>query len=185
MSTYRTSMMLYSSVFALSLVAAPDVFCSEQGIKKPDSTSVVKEKTSERETAKSADVKVSVDSKKSGDTGSKPKNDIIAPLTEAEEADEENKTRKEIARAQKKANFAKNVALIFAKYSALLSSISGENREVIAQKLRAHNEKVRAALLDALVVAEAKSEDTIFSKLRTKLNQRDTQLLSIIGHVNS
>ena len=163
MSTYRTSMMLYSSVLALSLVAASEGFC---GSKSESASGAVKAST---EKEKGGEVKAVKES------GSKGKKDavakqIVAPLTDAEEDADEKIKREQIAKAQKKSQFAKKIVSIKLKYASLLSSISGERKELIATQLSAHSEKVTTALSEAL--SNPKSD--VYEKLEEGMKRKNT-----------
>ena len=163
MSTYRTSMMLYSSVLALSLVAASEGFC---GSKSESANGAVKAST---EKEKGGEVKAV---KESGSKGKKAAvaKQIVAPLTDAEEDADEKIKREQIAKAQKKSQFAKKIVSIKLKYATLLSSISGERKEIIATELRAHSEKVTAALSEAL--SNPKSD--VYEKLEEGMKRKNT-----------
>ena len=165
MSTYRTSMMLYSSVFAVSLIGASDGFSTEKSEASKVEKAPAKEKSSERETVKASDSK---------DKKATAVKEIVAPLTDAEEAAEEEQKRKKIEQAQRKSQFANKIETIRVKYAALLSSISGEPKEIIAKKLAVHTEKVRAALLEAL--SDPKSD--AFDKLEKGLKRKNTFIQS-------
>ncbi len=166
MSTYRTSMMLYSSVLALSLISASDGFCEGEAKGKKEETVVaakateakaVKEKAPETKTA----------------TKEKDKNDKKATasitLTDAQEDEEEKKKRAEIEQAQKKRDFANRIETIRVKYAASLSAISGEPEGNIAQKLGANSEKVRTALLESL----KDSKTDVYEKLSKGLKRKN------------
>lgn len=162
MSMYRTSMMLYSSVFALSLVVASDGFCVSKESTRTEKTSELKEKS------------VAVDSKKLSDTNTKPKKDIVTPLTDAEEAADDKLKMEQIKKEQKKLQFAKKIETIRMKYAALFSAISGESKENIAKKLGEHSEKVSSALLAAL--SDPKSD--VYEKLEKGIKRKNTFIQS-------
>ena len=183
MSTYRTSIMLCSSVLALGLVAASDGFCSDNKGEKEEKVVAVKttEATAAKEKAKetkpaetkATETKTATKEKESNDTSKKNKNDkkdtASITITDAEEDAEEKKKREQIEQAQKKRDFTNRIETIRVKYAALLSAISGEPKENIAQKLGANSEKVRAALLESL----KDSKTDVYEKLSKGLKRKN------------
>ncbi|MES2608063.1 MAG: hypothetical protein V4544_04980 [Pseudomonadota bacterium] len=162
MSTYRTSMMLYSSVLALSLVTASEGFCEkgQENSNRVEKTSEIKGKSSEREISKTSEVK---------DKANAATKLSATPLSDAEEEADEKKKREQIEQEQKRIAYANKLNELMSKYTASLSAISGEDKEVIIKKLSAHSDNVKDMLSKILIDPKAEVFEKLAKGLKRKL----------------